>query len=78
MVSLPWSRESQDNKDIRVARDQLDHDHYGLETVKERILEYLVLMKLILIDFPLYLKRPVRDGWGKYLVMMIIYLVMVE
>ena len=43
MVSLPWSKESQDNKDIRVARDQLDHDHYGLETVKERILEYLAV-----------------------------------
>lgn len=43
MVSLPWSHESQDNKDIRVAKDQLDHDHYGLETVKERILEYLAV-----------------------------------
>ena len=43
MVSLPWSKESQDNKDIRVARDQLDHDHYGLESVKERILEYLAV-----------------------------------
>ena len=43
IVSLPWSKESQDNKDIKVAKDQLDSDHYGLETVKDRILEYLAV-----------------------------------
>lgn len=43
MVSLPWSKESQDNKDIKVAKDQLDSDHFGLESVKDRILEYLAV-----------------------------------
>ncbi|MBQ6817866.1 MAG: endopeptidase La [Bacilli bacterium] len=43
MVSLPWNKESQDNKDIKIAKDQLDSDHFGLETVKERILEYLAV-----------------------------------
>ena len=43
IVSLPWSIESQDNKDIKVAKDQLDSDHFGLETVKDRILEYLAV-----------------------------------
>ena len=43
IVSLPWSKESQDNKDIKVAKDQLDSDHFGLETVKDRILEYLAV-----------------------------------
>jgi len=43
IVSLPWSRSSVDNKDIKRAKDQLDADHYGLEKVKERILEYLAV-----------------------------------
>ena len=43
MVSLPWSKESKDNKDIKAAKDQLDSDHYGLDTVKDRILEYLAV-----------------------------------
>lgn len=43
MVSLPWNKESQDNKDIKIAKDQLDSDHFGLETVKDRILEYLAV-----------------------------------
>lgn len=43
MVSLPWGKESQDNKDIKVAKDQLDSDHYGLDKVKDRILEYLAV-----------------------------------
>ena len=43
MVSLPWSKESVDNKDIKIAKDQLDSDHYGLDTVKDRILEYLAV-----------------------------------
>lgn len=43
MISLPWSKEGTDNKDIKVAKDQLDSDHYGLDTVKDRILEYLAV-----------------------------------
>lgn len=43
MVSLPWSKESKDNTNIKIAKDQLDSDHYGLDKVKDRILEYLAV-----------------------------------
>jgi ATP-dependent Lon protease len=46
MVSLPWSISMEDNLDISHARDVLDQDHYGLEDIKERILEYLAVRKL--------------------------------
>lgn len=41
IVSLPWSNSSEDTKDILKAKEQLDKDHYGLDKVKDRILEYL-------------------------------------
>lgn len=43
VVSLPWSVESLDSDDIKKAKEILDGDHYGLEKVKERILEYLAV-----------------------------------
>lgn len=43
ILSLPWNEKSVDNRDIKKAKDQLDADHYGLEKVKERILEYLAV-----------------------------------
>ena len=46
LVSLPWSKRSEDNLDIKHARKVLDEDHYGLEEPKERILEYLSVLKL--------------------------------
>ena len=46
LVSVPWSTQTQDNLDIANARSVLDQDHYGLEDVKERILEYLAVRKL--------------------------------
>lgn len=46
LVSLPWSEASEDNLDLGHAGDVLDEDHYGLEDVKERILEYLAVRKL--------------------------------
>ncbi len=46
LASLPWSATSQDNLDIAHARQVLDQDHYGLEDVKERILEFLAVRKL--------------------------------
>jgi len=46
LVSLPWSSLTEDNLDIAHAREVLDHDHYGLEDVKERILEFLAVRKL--------------------------------
>ncbi|HYH62440.1 MAG TPA: endopeptidase La, partial [Solirubrobacterales bacterium] len=46
MVDLPWSKSTEDNLDIAHARDVLDEDHYDLEKVKERILEYLAVRSL--------------------------------
>ena len=46
LVSLPWSATTDDNLDISHARQVLDQDHYGLEDIKERILEYLAVRKL--------------------------------
>jgi ATP-dependent Lon protease len=46
LASLPWSVSSSDNLDIRHARQVLDEDHYDLEKVKERILEFLAVRKL--------------------------------
>ncbi|MFA5542281.1 MAG: endopeptidase La [Bacilli bacterium] len=43
LIALPWSNESVDTTDIRKAKEQLDKDHYGLEKVKDRILEYLAV-----------------------------------
>ncbi|OGN76058.1 MAG: endopeptidase La [Chloroflexi bacterium GWB2_54_36] len=46
LVSIPWSTSTPDNLDISHAREVLDADHYGLEDIKERILEYLAIRKL--------------------------------
>ncbi len=46
LVSLPWSQSTPDNLDIPHARQILDQDHFGLQDVKERILEYLAVRKL--------------------------------
>ncbi|WP_372798206.1 LON peptidase substrate-binding domain-containing protein, partial [Pontiella sp.] len=46
MAELPWSKSTEDHLDILAAQKVLDKDHYGLEKVKERILEYLSVLKL--------------------------------
>lgn len=46
MVEIPWSKASPDNLDIQSAQQVLNEDHYDLEKVKERILEYLAVRKL--------------------------------
>ena len=46
LVSLPWSKSTLDNFDIGHAREILNKDHYGLDDVKERILEFLAIRKL--------------------------------
>ena len=45
IVSIPWSKKSRLNKPIKYSEDILDHDHYGLEKVKERIIEYIAVQK---------------------------------
>ena len=46
MTDLPWGKATQDRLDIKGAAKNLDEDHYGLEKVKQRILEYLAVRKL--------------------------------
>lgn len=46
LLDLPWNEFTQDNFDIKHAQKILDKDHYGLEKVKDRILEYLAVIKL--------------------------------
>ncbi len=46
LTALPWGVRSEDNLDIRNAERVLDRDHYGMEKVKERILEHLAVLKL--------------------------------
>lgn len=46
LVSLPWSKSAGERIDVLHAREVLDHDHYDLEKIKERILEYLAVQRL--------------------------------
>ena len=46
MLDLPWGAMSNDNLDLKNAQKVLDEDHYGLEKIKERIIEYLAVLKL--------------------------------
>ncbi|NJC95511.1 MAG: endopeptidase La [Anaerolineae bacterium] len=61
LVSIPWSVATDDNLDIKHARVILDKDHYGLEDVKERILEFLAIRKLRL-DRKDEIKPPSDDA----------------
>ena len=60
LVSVPWSKSTDDNLEILHAREILDKDHYGLEDVKERILEFLAIRKLR-IDRKDEAKSPSED-----------------
>ncbi|MEZ4980217.1 MAG: hypothetical protein R2769_01245 [Saprospiraceae bacterium] len=46
MLDLPWDDFTKDNFDLKKVRQVLDKDHYGLEKVKDRILEHLAVLKL--------------------------------
>ena len=46
MLDLPWEDYTADSYDLKKARKVLDHDHYGMHKIKERILEYLAVLKL--------------------------------
>jgi ATP-dependent Lon protease len=47
LVNLPWKKKTKISKDIKAAQKVLDEDHYGLEKVKERILEYLAVQSRV-------------------------------
>src|SRR6185295_15392262 len=47
LLAVPWKEKSEEVRDIRAAQEVLDNDHYGLEKVKERILEYLAVRQLV-------------------------------
>ena len=46
MLDLPWEDYTEDSYDLKKAKKVLDHDHYGMQKIKERILEYLAVLKL--------------------------------
>lgn len=46
MLDLPWDEYTLDQYDLKKAKKVLDHDHYGMQKIKERILEYLAVLKL--------------------------------
>ena len=70
MVSLPWSKATEDKLDIAYARKVLNEDHYGLDEIKDRILEFLAVRKLRLerraagegSDLPIDYIRREREG----------------
>ncbi len=46
IVNLPWDKKTEDNLDLNKAKEILDKNHYGLETIKKRVLEYLAVLSL--------------------------------
>ncbi|WP_273126612.1 endopeptidase La [Bacillus weihaiensis] len=46
LLSLPWTKATEDRLDVKVAEEILDNEHYGLEKVKERVIEYLAVQQL--------------------------------
>ena len=46
LLDLPWKIYTQDNFDLKRAKEVLDHDHFGLDKIKDRVLEYLAVLKL--------------------------------
>ena len=46
LTDLPWNKKSEDKKDLKFAKDTLDADHYGLDKIKDRILEHLAVRNL--------------------------------
>ena len=59
MLDLPWGEMSDDNLDLAHAQEVLDEDHFGLDTVKDRIIEYLAVLKL-----KGNMRSPILCLWG--------------
>lgn len=76
LLEMPWDKASKDNEDISYAEQVLEEDHYGLEQVKERILEFLAVRTLtkkakarssVLWDRRERERRPSRSLWQRRL-----------
>ncbi len=65
LVDLPWAKASEMNIDIKLANKILDEDHFGLKKVKERILEFLAVMKLKVLDDEKNTKASHKSGEGQ-------------
>ncbi len=59
MLDLPWGELSDDNLDLQHAQEVLDEDHFGLDSVKDRIIEYLAVLKL-----KGNMRSPILCLWG--------------
>ena len=59
MLDLPWGEMSDDNLDLKHAQEVLDEDHFGLDNVKDRIIEYLAVLKL-----KGNMRSPILCLWG--------------
>ena len=64
LLDLPWNEYTEDNYDIKHARDVLNEQHYGLEKVKERILEYLAVLKQTVAKQDAEFKAPILCLYG--------------
>ena len=64
MLDLPWNDCTEDNYDIRKAKEVLDKDHYGMQKVKERILEYLAVLKQTQAAMSKDTKAPILCLYG--------------
>jgi ATP-dependent Lon protease len=58
LLDLPWNQLSEDQADIKAARGTLDEDHYGLQEVKDRLIEYLAVRNLLKIRGSFRSKEP--------------------
>ena len=62
VISLPWRVRTKDMLDLSRAKEILEHNHYGLQSVKDRILEYLAVYRLIGKNLK---KSPLHPFWRK-------------
>jgi ATP-dependent Lon protease len=74
LLGVPWKKRSKVRKDLKVAQDTLDADHYGLEKVKERILEYLAVPAARCVEARMRMRlswnwkasRPIPSRWASH------------
>ena len=65
LISLPWNKKSREKRDLKEAHRILEEDHYGLEKVKERIIEYLSIRQLVKLPKGVILGLVGPPGVGK-------------